>query len=55
MYIPQRFDFVEKFDQPVFEGRANRNVQYANGTMKDNHYGTPILEELVQDSGCMDP
>ena len=32
-YVPHKFDFAEKFDQTVFEGRVKRKVQYANVTI----------------------
>ena len=54
-YIPQKFDFAEKFDRPLFEGRVKRKVGYANGTIKDNRGGTHIVEEVVRYSGCIDP
>ena len=42
-YVPQKFDFAEKFDRAVFEGRVKRKVRYANGTIKKNRGGTPIV------------
>ena len=54
-YLPQKFDFAEKFDRPVFEVRVKRKLQCTNGSIKKNRYWTPIFEEVVQDSGCIDP
>ena len=42
-YTQQKFDFAEKFDLPVFEGGAKKNMRYANGTIKKNCDGTPIV------------
>ena len=32
-----------------------KKVKYANGNIKKNRDGTPILEEVVRDSGCINP
>ena len=33
-YVPHKFDFSDFFDRTVFEGRVQRKVRYANGTIK---------------------
>ena len=52
--VPQKFDFVEMLDRPVIKGRVKKKVWYSNGTVKNNRDVTPILEEVVQDSACID-
>ena len=33
-YVPQKFNFAEAFDRPLFQGRVKRKVTNANGTIK---------------------
>ena len=48
------YDFSEEFECPLFEATMNVMVQFTNGTDKKNWDGTPMIEEVKRDMGCID-
>lgn len=53
-YVPQKFNFAEKFDRHLFQGRVKRNVTYANGRVKNNCDGSLLIGEVIRSKGCIE-
>ena len=54
-YVPQKINFSEAFDRPLFQGRGKKKVMYNNGTIKKNRDGSPLIEEVMRGKGCIEP
>lgn len=53
-YVPQKFNFAEVFDRPLFQGKTERKVTYANGTVKKNRDGSNMTEVGIRTKGEME-